>query len=205
MKLAKQIKLSQRLATSILFTLLGAGVATAQAPESDAAPAKPKVEIVTSMGSIVVELDSVKAPISVENFLTYVDSGFYDGTIFHRVMPGFMIQGGGFIADMTKKDVRAGIQNEADNGRKNSRGTIAMARYGDPHSASSQFYINHADNRNLDHTGKHVKGWGYAVFGDVTEGMDVVDAIAAVKTGSRGPYKNVPITAVTIESIRRVD
>ncbi|MBZ0115107.1 MAG: peptidyl-prolyl cis-trans isomerase [Thermoanaerobaculia bacterium] len=208
MKLTKQVKLTKRLTTSILFTLLGAAVATAQTPEVDAAPAKsakPKVEIVTSMGAIVVELDSEKAPLSVENFLGYVDAGFYDGTVFHRVIPSFMIQGGGFTADMTKKDVRAGIQNEADNGRKNTRGTVAMARTGDPHSASSQFFINHADNGPLDHTGKNSRGWGYAVFGDVVEGMDVVDAIAAVKTGSRGPFRDVPVEPVTIESIRRVE
>jgi cyclophilin family peptidyl-prolyl cis-trans isomerase len=202
------MKLTTRWTTSILgvglFTLLGAVGGTARASEVDAAPAKPKVEIVTSKGKIVVELDSAKAPLSVENFLGYVDAGFYDGTIFHRVMPGFMIQGGGFTADLTQKDVRAGIQNEADNGRRNTRGTISMAR-GGPHTATSQFFINHVDNRQLDHTRKDDRGWGYAVFGDVVEGMDVVDAIAALETSPRGPHRHVPVETATIESIRRAE
>ena len=166
---------------------------------------KQRIEIVTSMGTIVAELDAEAAPVTVANVLAYVDSGFYDGTIFHRVIPKFMIQGGGFTPDMKKKDTKAGIQNEADNGRQNSRGTLAMARTADPHSATAQFFINHADNRSLDHTGKNARGWGYAVFGDVIEGMDVVDKIAAVKRGSRGPFRDVPIETVTIVSIRRVE
>ena len=157
----------------------------------------PQVTLETSKGTIVLELDAEKAPKTVENFIAYAESGFFDGTIFHRVIPGFMVQGGGLTADMTKKDTRPPIQNEADNGLKNNRGTIAMARTGDPHSATAQFFINLVDNGNLDHTGKGA-GWGYAVFGHVTEGMDVVDAIAAVKTTRKSGRANVPIEAVTL-------
>jgi peptidyl-prolyl cis-trans isomerase B (cyclophilin B) len=166
----------------------------------------PKVSMQTSKGTIVLELYADEAPKSVENFLAYVDNGFYDGTIFHRVIEGFMIQGGGFTPDMQKKPTRAPIDNEADNGLKNERGTIAMARTGDPHSATAQFFINHQDNAFLDHTAKTQRGWGYAVFGRVTEGMDVVDAIAIEPTGAKGPFpKDVPETTVVIEQVTRVD
>ena len=139
----------------------------------------------TSKGRIVVELDADKAPKTVANFLQYVKSGHYNGVIFHRVIDGFMIQTGGFTADMTQKPTKAPIQNEADNGLRNDRGTIAMARTGDPHSASAQFFINTVDNDSLNHQGKTPQGWGYAVFGKVVEGMDVVDQITKVRTGNQ--------------------
>ncbi len=188
----------------ILWTLTALLVLTQGASAEESATTDTKVEIVTSMGTIVVALDAQHAPKTVENFLGYVDESFFDGTIFHRVIPGFMIQGGGFTPDMKKKDTRAGIQNEADNGLQNTRGTIAMARTMDPHSATAQFFINHVDNRNLDHTAKNPRGWGYTVFGTVVEGLEVVDAIAKVKTGNVGPFANVPKDTVTIETIRRV-
>ena len=146
----------------------------------------------TSLGKIVLELEPDKAPKTVDNFLTYVREGFYDGTIFHRVIPGFVIQGGGFTADMVQKKTHDPIVNEADNGLKNLRGTISMARTPDPDSASSQFFISVADNAALDHRGKNPRDWGYAVFGRVVEGMDVVDAIVKVPTGTRGPFSDVP-------------
>jgi cyclophilin family peptidyl-prolyl cis-trans isomerase len=165
----------------------------------------PRVTLTTSMGAIVIELDSAKAPKTVENFLAYVDSGFYDGTIFHRVIPGFMIQGGGHTADMMRKNTRAGVENESKNGLSNARGTIAMARTGDPHSATSQFFINSVDNaRGLD-AGKtgDAAGWGYTVFGKVVEGMDVVDKISAVKTTSKSGNQDVPVEPITIQSAKR--
>lgn len=157
----------------------------------------------TSKGVIRIELDPAKAPLSVENFLKYVDAKFYDGTIFHRVIPNFMIQGGGFSSGMEKKETRAPIQNEAKNGLRNLRGTIAMARTQNPHSATAQFYINHVDNAMLDQAGQPPGGWGYAVFGKVVEGMDVVDAIANVKTGFAADMADVPTQEVVIESVRR--
>tara|TARA_B100001989_G_C24468125_1_gene427764 strand:- start:435 stop:995 length:561 start_codon:yes stop_codon:yes gene_type:complete len=167
----------------------------------------PKVKLTTSMGDIVLELDEVNAPISTENFLNYIESGFYEGTVFHRVISGFMIQGGGHLADMTPKDDKLEpILNEANNGLVNSRGTIAMARTADPHSASSQFFINHADNNFLNFTTDEVdQGWGYAVFGKVVEGMEVVDQIAEVKTTSVGPYQDVPVMAITLISAEKLD
>jgi cyclophilin family peptidyl-prolyl cis-trans isomerase len=156
----------------------------------------------TSKGDITLELDAEKAPQSVENFLAYVDAGFYDGTIFHRVIPDFMIQGGGLDPDMTKKATRDPVQNEAKNGLKNRRGTIAMARTQAPHSATAQFFINHKDNDNLDYPS--FDGWGYAVFGQVTDGMDVVDAIAAVPTGTNAGRRDVPRQTVMIESVDRL-
>jgi len=165
----------------------------------------PKVELDTSKGKIVLELFADKAPDTVANFLAYVDAQFYDGTIFHRVIPGFMIQGGGFTAEMQQKPTGAPVNNEADNQLKNVRGSIAMARTSDPHSATAQFFINLADNDFLNHTAKTGKGWGYAVFGEVTAGMEVVDAIAGVQTGSRGRFRDVPAEAVIINSIRRME
>lgn len=159
----------------------------------------PRVFIETSEGKIILELYPQKAPQTVKNFLNYVKSGFYEGTVFHRVIPGFMIQGGGFTVDMERKAPRKPIKNEADNGLKNERGTIAMARTSDPHSASSQFFINTVDNHFLDHKSKSPKGWGYAVFGRVIEGMDVVDAISKVKTGVLGSFRDVPLHPVVIQ------
>ena len=161
-----------------------------------------QVTIKTSVGDIQLELNDEKAPITVENFKTIASSGYYEGTIFHRVINGFMIQGGGLTADMSNKSSGTGpIQNEANNGLPNDRGTIAMARTMDPHSATSQFFINHKDNGFLNHTGETSQGWGYAVFGKVTEGMEVVDKIADVPTGSSGAYQDVPEEVITIESI----
>ena len=161
-----------------------------------------QVTIKTSVGDIQLELNDEKAPITVENFKTIASSGYYEGTIFHRVINGFMIQGGGLTADMNNKSSGTGpIQNEANNGLPNDRGTIAMARTMDPHSATSQFFINHKDNSFLNHTGETSQGWGYAVFGKVTEGMGVVDKIADVPTGSSGAYQDVPEEVITIESV----
>jgi peptidyl-prolyl cis-trans isomerase B (cyclophilin B) len=157
-----------------------------------------KVELETSKGKIVLELYADRSPETVKNFLAYVDAGYYDGTIFHRVIPGFMIQGGGFTVDMVKKDTRRTIQNEADNGLLNERGTIAMARTSDPHSATAQFFINTVNNVFLNHTGKTSQGWGYAVFGRVSKGMAVVDAISKVKTGTRGRFRDVPTDPIII-------
>ncbi len=154
----------------------------------------------TSMGDITIELLSEEAPITTKNFLEYVDAGFFDGTIFHRVIPGFVIQGGGFTEDMNQKETRAPIKNEADNGVKNSRGTLSMARTSDINSATSQFFINLKDNAFLDHGGRD---FGYAVFAKVVEGMDVVDKIAGVKTGDRGHHSDVPMEAVVTNTARR--
>ena len=167
-----------------------------------AAAQPPRVLMQTSMGGITLELDADKAPKTVENFLDYVDDGFYDGTIFHRVIADFMIQGGGLTPDMQKKATREPVENEAKNGLKNQRGSIAMARTNDPHSATAQFFINHKDNDNLDYPS--FDGWGYAVFGRVVDGMDVVDAIAAVPTGMRAGRRDVPKQTVLIESVRRI-
>ena len=164
----------------------------------------PRVNLETSKGKIVLELYADKAPQSVKNFLAYVDAGYYDGTIFHRVIPDFMIQGGGFTAEMKKKRTQPPIQNEADNGIPNQRGTIAMARTQDPHSATAQFFINAKDNGFLNHKGKSTQGWGYAVFGRVVEGMGVVDAISGVKTVTRGMYRDVPAEPIVISRASRV-
>jgi peptidyl-prolyl cis-trans isomerase A (cyclophilin A)/peptidyl-prolyl cis-trans isomerase B (cyclophilin B) len=161
------------------------------------------LEVKTSKGSFTVQLFDKQAPVSVENFLKYVDEGFFDGTIFHRVIAGFMIQGGGLTADLKNKRGHAPIKNEATNGLKNKRGTLAMARTNDVDSATSQFFINLVDNDFLDHRG--ASNYGYAVFGRVDSGMDVVDAIAGVKTGSKGMYQDVPVETVTIESVRRLE
>jgi cyclophilin family peptidyl-prolyl cis-trans isomerase len=161
----------------------------------------PQVLLETSMGNIIIGFYPDQAPLSVENFIAYVEAGHYDGLVFHRVIPDFMIQAGGHEADLTARDGgRAPIRNESDNGMSNTRGTIAMARTGDPHSASSQFFINHTDNTSLNfgENPQSPNGWGYTVFGTVLEGMDVVDAIAAVPTGNAGGMQNVPVEPVTI-------
>ena len=161
--------------------------------------ANPTVLLETTSGDILIELYADKAPATVENFLKYVNEGFYANTIFHRVIKGFMIQGGGMNMKMEEKATHAPIKNEADNGPANDRGTIAMARTRDPHSATAQFFINVKDNSFLDHRSKDPQGWGYAVFGKVIRGQDVVDQIAAVKTGSRGYYEDVPMQPVIIK------
>ncbi len=168
---------------------------------SDKMDAKPKrVKLETTLGDIVIELDDKAAPVTVKNFLRYVEEGFFDGTIFHRVIPNFMIQGGGFTADMVKKKTHPPIVNEASNGLKNNRGTIAMARTPQPNSATSQFFINHKDNTNLNYV--DARRPGYAVFGKVVEGMETVDKIAVVKTTRKGPHANVPIEPIVIKSAK---
>ena len=163
-----------------------------------------QVVIETTMGSFTIELDAARAPKTVQNFLAYVDAGHYAGTIFHRVIDGFMVQGGGYDAAYDKKTTRAPIMNEADNGVKNERGTVAMARTNDPHSATAQFFVNVSDNTFLNHKSKTDREWGYTVFGKVTSGMDVVDRIKAVKTGEQGPFaKDPPLEAVSIVPARR--
>ena len=156
------------------------------------------VELTTSAGTVRIELDDAKAPLTVANFLTYVNSGHYDGTIFHRVIPGFMVQGGGFTEDMQQKPSNATIQNEANNGLKNNKYTLAMARTNAPHSASAQFFINGTDNDFLNFKSESSQGWGYAVFGKVVSGTEVVDEIERVATGNKGGHENVPKEAVTI-------
>jgi peptidyl-prolyl cis-trans isomerase B (cyclophilin B) len=158
------------------------------------------VKLTTTKGDIVIELNEEKAPVTVQNFLNYVRDGFYDGTIFHRVIPNFMIQGGGFNDQMMQKNTQDPIKNEADNGLANERGTIAMARTQDPNSATAQFFINHKDNAFLNHTKPDIQGWGYCVFGKVSEGMDVVDAIADVSTTNRSGHSDVPEDVITITS-----
>ena len=162
------------------------------------------VKLHTNQGDITLELDAKAAPATVENFLEYVRSGFYDNTVFHRVIDGFMIQGGGFEPGMKQKTARKPIKNEADNGLKNDRYTIAMARTSDPHSATAQFFINVADNAFLNHTAQTAQGWGYAVFGRVTEGQDVVDKIKKVATGSSGMHQDVPRDDVIIERAEEI-
>ena len=155
----------------------------------------------TTVGPMTLELDTDSAPKTVENFLSYVASGHYDGTIFHRVIDNFMIQGGGFTTDMEQKPTRAPVDNEANNGLKNERGTIAMARTQDPHSATAQFFINVQDNDFLNHTGENMQGWGYTVFGKITQGEEVLDKIRCVQTGSQGGHQDVPTEPIIIESI----
>lgn len=176
------------------FMVLLVGVAMAAPP----AAANPRVRFETSKGAFVIELEQAKAPVTVGNFLEYVKSGYYDGTIFHRVIPGFMVQGGSFTADMQQKPAREPIVNESANGLANKRGTIAMARTADPNSASSQFFINLVDNGFLDKASAR-DGVGYCVFGKVVDGMSVLDAIAAVPTGNVGPNQNVPLQPVVIK------
>jgi cyclophilin family peptidyl-prolyl cis-trans isomerase len=187
-------------ADAIIAALVAAGAQS----QYRRAMAATVVDVTTNHGTFTIELDSAKAPASVANFLAYLDAGHYDGTIFHRVIATFMVQGGGYDQVYEKRPVRAPIQNEADNGVKNKRGTVAMARTGDPHSATAQWFVNVVDNAFLDHKGKEPQGWGYAVFGRVTEGMDVVDRIKNVPTGSNGPFnKDAPDTPVIIQRVRR--
>jgi peptidyl-prolyl cis-trans isomerase A (cyclophilin A) len=190
-------------AAALLLLLVQTVVPAPAVPQPPAGPlvALDVVQGQRTLGTIEVALDLAKAPISVENFLRYVREGHYDGTTFHRVMPGFMIQGGGFTPTMVQKPTRAPIQNEAKNGLRNSRGTVAMARTQDPNSATAQFFINVRDNHRLDYG---IEGAGYAVFGRVVEGMDVVDKIVALPTTSRGPYDNVPELSVVIKRAREL-
>ena len=169
------------------------------ATENTMSDTQTKVKLTTTLGEIIIQLNTEKAPVSAANFLTYVNEGFYNGTVFHRIIPDFMAQGGGFDTSFNQKAVHAPIKNEADNGLKNTRGTLAMARTNDPNSATAQFFINYKDNAFLNHTGKNASGWGYAVFGEVIEGMDVVDAMAKQATGNRGGHQDVPKTDIVIE------
>ena len=185
---------------SLLALALSASLAAVAQETKTSTTAKVKVTIETSKGTLELELDGEKAPISVKNFVEYAKGGFYEGTVFHRCIPGFMIQGGGMTADMSpKKGDKPAIQNEAKNGLKNARGTIAMARTGEPHSATSQFFINVKNNTSLDYPS--FDGWGYAVFGTVTKGMDVADAIVSVPTTKKGPHADVPVDPITITKV----
>ncbi len=186
--------------TLAAFALSFAGL-TGTTPAQTVSDAKPvKIVMETSKGTIEIELDAAKAPISAANFVNYAKKGFYDGVIFHRVIPNFMVQGGGFTPDMQQKPTDGNIENEAKNGLKNLRGTLAMARTSVPHSASSQFFINLKDNSFLDYPGQD--GWGYCVFGKVTKGMEVVDAMAAVATAQKGPHGDVPVEPIIIKSAK---
>jgi cyclophilin family peptidyl-prolyl cis-trans isomerase len=187
---------------SLISSLVGL-LLLALAGQSTADESKPRVLMQTNMGDIVIELNAEKAPKTVANFLQYVDDGFYDGTIFHRVISDFMIQGGGFTADMDKKETRGPIPNEADNMLRNTIGSIAMARTGNPHSATAQFFINVANNTPLDFREKTQRAWGYAVFGRVVKGMEVVKAIKGVATGNLGAYRNVPQETIIITKASR--
>lgn len=195
---------------TFLFTLATFIVPSAQAANSSSQEGitmstNPQVLLHTNKGDITLELDAEKAPKTVENFLNYVNAGFYDGTIFHRVIPNFMVQGGGFEPGMAQKNTNDPVENEANNGLKNDAYTVAMARTSDPHSATAQFFINVANNDFLNHTNPTPNGWGYAVFGKVVEGKDVVDSLKSVKTGSKGFHQDVPVDDLIIESARVVE
>ncbi len=164
-----------------------------------------KVKLSTTVGDIIIQLNLEKAPISAENFIAYVKDGFYDNTIFHRVIPGFMAQGGGFDVDFNQKETQAAIKNEADNGLSNKRGSVAMARTNIPDSATAQFFINYKDNGFLDHTSPTPNGWGYAVFGEVIEGMEAVDAMTEIPTGNHQGHQDVPQTNIVIEKAELID
>jgi peptidyl-prolyl cis-trans isomerase A (cyclophilin A) len=209
MQLAALVLAFLQAATPPAAAPVQAPAAPAAAPEQPAPAPVPKGPFValevsqgrTALGTITIALDPAKAPVSVENFLAYLRAGHYDGTVFHRVMPGFMVQGGGYTPELEEKPTRSPIQNEARNGLRNSRGAVAMARLNPPNSATSQFFINLRDNHRLDFG---IGGAGYAVFGQVVEGMDVVDRVAMVPTTSRGQHENVPQTSVIIRSAREV-
>lgn len=210
-EILKNLSLKHGVFVTLLLTLLISGCREDQTsgdtadsnaePKPAAAEQYKTVFFETSMGDFTVQLNAGRAPITVDNFIQYIESGHYDGTIFHRVIGNFMIQGGGFTSDMTQKSTRAPITNEADNGLTNSVGTIAMARTSMPHSATSQFFINVENNSSLNHRAKNNAGWGYAVFGQVTRGMDVIEAIKQVATGRRGQHGNVPLEPVVIKRI----
>ncbi len=193
--------LSRKLIRALAALLFTVAAASAHAKQQSGPAHDPIVRMVTTLGTVEMELFPDKSPATVKNFLYYVNSGFYNGTIFHRVIPGFMIQGGGFKPGMHLKPTRVPIRNEADNGLQNTVGTIAMARTGDPNSATAQFFINTADNPFLDHRDDSISGWGYTVFGKVIKGMDVVRKIEAVPTGTRGPFADVPLHNVLIKKI----
>jgi len=191
--------LTTGICTLLTVSCLSVAVAAPKSPKKMTDTNIPQVKFETTLGNFTVKLDRAKAPVTVKNFLNYVKEGHYNGTIFHRVIPGFMAQGGGFGTDFKQKPTHQAIKIEADNGLKNNRGTIAMARTNDPNSATSQFFINFKNNDFLNHTGPTPQGWGYAVFGEVVEGMEVVDEMAKVPTGPGGPMPtDVPKTAIVI-------
>lgn len=196
------VQFLHRIKTSIRSVILILAALSLLPGTTTANQTNPMIKLTTSKGEITIEMYPDEAPATVQNFLSYVESGFFEGLIFHRVIEGFMIQGGGFTPDMQQKKSGDPIQNEADNGLKNETGTLAMARTGDPHSATAQFFINLENNDFLNHTGKNPQGWGYAVFGKVTEGLDVVNQIGSVATGRAGPYSDVPVEPVTIENVQ---
>lgn len=191
--------------TTLVYLMLFLFSTLSFATENKMSNTHSKVKLTTSLGDVVIQLEDEKAPLSAANFLGYVKQGFYSGTIFHRVIPGFMAQGGGFDSSFKQKETNAPIKNEADNGLKNKRGTLAMARTNDPHSATAQFFINYKDNSFLDHTSPSPSGWGYAVFGEIVEGMDVVDAMAKQATGNRGPHQDVPKTDIVIDKAEVIE
>ncbi len=199
------MQVGKSIATVILAIAISGMTVTSRAEKGKAEKSNPAVLMETSLGNITIELWQDKAPTTVKNFLRYVDEKFYDNTIFHRVISGFMIQGGGFTADMKRKNTHEPIENEASSDLSNDTGTIAMARTREIHSATSQFFINVADNAFLNHRDETPRGYGYAVFGRVTGGEDVVMKIGTVKTTRRGPYQDVPAEAVVIRSVRRID
>ena len=195
----KYVSLTIALLLSPLSAVQQASASPTANTDSPPIPKETRVTLNTTLGDIVIELYNTRAPLTVANFVGYVNSGHYEGTVFHRVIPGFMAQGGGFTPQLRKKTTLPPIPNEADNGLKNKRGTIAMARTNDPHSASSQFFINFSNNEMLDHSSKTSQGWGYAVFGKVIEGMDVVDKMATIPTRGRGPFRSdVPSDTIEI-------
>ncbi|OGI43979.1 MAG: hypothetical protein A2V92_04130 [Candidatus Muproteobacteria bacterium RBG_16_65_31] len=194
----------KRLFRLLLIAAVASATISVPAAEKAAKPANPRVRITTSLGAIELELDAGRAPETVKNFLNYARAGYYNGTIFHRVIPGFMIQGGGFTPGLKQKPARAPIKNEADNGLQNRAGAIAMARTPDPHSATAQFFINTVDNPLLDHRDKSFMGWGYCVFGKVVRGMEVVKKIEAVPTTTIGPLENVPAKDVVIRKVELI-
>jgi peptidyl-prolyl cis-trans isomerase B (cyclophilin B) len=190
---------------ALVFLILFLSTTLSFATEKTMSNTHTKVKLTTTLGDIVIQLEDEKAPLSAANFIVYVKQGFYNGTIFHRVIPGFMAQGGGFDTAFKQKETNAQIKNEADNGLKNKRGTLAMARTNEPDSATAQFFINYKDNSFLDHTGPSTSGWGYAVFGEVIEGMDVADNMAKQPTGNRGGHQDVPKTDIVIEKAEIVE
>ena len=195
----KNFSLTIVLLLSPLFAVQQASASPAVNTDSPPIPQETRVTLSTTLGDIVIELYNTRAPLTVTNFVGYVNSGHYEGTVFHRVIPGFMAQGGGFTPQLRKKTTLPPILNEADNGLKNKRGTIAMARTNDPHSASTQFFINFSNNEMLDHSSKTTQGWGYAVFGKVIKGMAVVDKMATIPTRGRGPFRSdVPTETIEI-------
>src|SRR3990170_2088231 len=194
----------KRLFRLLLIAAVASATISVPAAEKVAKPANPRVRITTSLGAIELELDAGRAPETVKNFLNSARAGYYNGTIFHRVIPGFMIQGGGFTPGLKQKPARAPIKNEADNGLQNRAGAIAMARTPDPHSATAQFFINTVDNPLLDHRDKSFMGWGYCVFGRVVRGMEVVKKIEAVPTTTIGPLENVPAKDVVIRKVEQI-